>query len=128
MALAAETSGRHVQLAALDHANKLLAKAETLNEVKVIRDQAQALATYSRAAKLGLEMQNRCAALKLRAERKAGQMLAKMNLKPGPKGDADTLSAIGIAQHQSSRWQRVAGIPAAKFDAMVKESISLIES
>jgi hypothetical protein len=31
-----------------------------------------------------------------------------MDLKPGPKGNGDTLSSIGITGKQSSRWQRAA--------------------
>jgi len=47
--------------------------------------------------------------LKLRAERKAGEMLGD-NPAIG-RGKSDTLSLLGIARHQSSRWQKVASLP-----------------
>jgi len=61
-----------------------------------------------------LDAQNRAAEIKLRAERKAGEMLAGMVKHPGgrpsgnvcPKGTG--LSEIGISRKQSSRWQKVA--------------------
>ena len=45
-------------------------------------------------------------------------MLAGMDLPDGrPNGDSvSPLSALGLAQHQSSRWQRIAAIPEDAFD------------
>jgi hypothetical protein len=57
---------------------------------------------------------------KLRAERKAGQLLAKMDdAKPGRKkiGNSEepnsvpALEELGISENQSSRWQRLADVP-----------------
>ena len=60
----------------------------------------------------------RCAAIKLRAERKAGEILADMKPNPGkPKSLHDEriskprLKDIGITEVQSHRWQAVAIIP-----------------
>ncbi len=55
-----------------DQARQALAKAKTVDEVKEIRDKAEALRIYTRQAGEGLEMQNWCAEIKLRAERRAG--------------------------------------------------------
>jgi len=42
------------------------------------------------------------------AERRVGEMLKGMGIKPGhPKANADTLSGLGIQHHQSSRWQKL---------------------
>jgi hypothetical protein len=57
------------------------------------------------------------AEVKLRAERKAGAMLAAMEKQSGARGvgkkvgshDATPLSEFGIDKTQSSRWQREAG-------------------
>lgn len=65
-------------LANLSAATQALAAASTLEEVKQIHDMAQAAQTYARAAKLGLEAQNHAAEIKLRAERKAGELLAQL--------------------------------------------------
>jgi len=63
-------------------------------------------------------MQNLCAEIKLRAERKGGQMLGEMGVKAGnPQLSHDVtisppkLSEMGISRKQSSRWQAIAGIP-----------------
>lgn len=45
--------------------------------MKLIRDKAEALRQYIRQQKGSLEMQNQCAEIKLRAERRAGEMLAQ---------------------------------------------------
>lgn len=116
-------STEHGPLAALRHAYSMLEKASSLDEVKNIRDKAESLRHYCEAAGMGLVMQNRCAELKLRAERKAGEMLASADLKPGPKKDADTLSAIGIKQHQSSRWQRIASLPEDDFEGYISDAV-----
>jgi hypothetical protein len=52
-----------------DRAKRELELAASIDEVKKIRDQAEALRQYARQQKLSLEMQNRCAEIKIRAER-----------------------------------------------------------
>lgn len=66
--------------------------------------------------------------------RRAGELLTRMDLKPGPKRDGDTLSRIGpgkksltltdlgLSANQSSRWQRIASVPEADFDAHIAEA------
>lgn len=58
-----------------DRARQELELASTIDEVKSIRDKAEALRLYARQARLCLDMQNRCAEIKIRAERRAGEML-----------------------------------------------------
>lgn len=65
-------------LAKLDKATHLLAEAKTLDEIKNIMDVAEAARTYARAAKLGLEAYNHAAEVKVRAERKAGEFLKRL--------------------------------------------------
>src|SRR3990167_944596 len=73
-------------LAKLSKATQMLAEAKTLTEVKSILDIAEAARVYAKAAKLGIEAANHAAEVKLRAERKAGEMLAQLERgKPGPK-------------------------------------------
>lgn len=52
----------------------------------------------------------------LRAERRAAELLAGMDMNPGGRSTGDTLSQVGIARHQSSRWQRIATVPEDQFD------------
>ena len=69
----------------MDVAKKELAKVTTIDEAKGIRDKAEALRVYAKQTEQGLDIQNQCAEIKIRAERKAGEILADMEKhKPGP--------------------------------------------
>ena len=101
-----------------DTARRELALAQSVDEVKEIRDRAEALRQYAKRAGKSLEMQNMCAEIKLRAERRAGELLKEQDKNPGqlyrgctmqPRGEEPPkLSDIGINKWQSSRWQRIA--------------------
>ena len=59
-------------------------------------------------------MANRCAEIRIRAERKAGEMIRASDISPGRKTYHDgrfTLGSLGISHNQSSRWQKLANIP-----------------
>lgn len=116
-------------LAALRNAHTMLERASSLDEVKKLRDQAEALRTYCDAAGMGLAMQNECAELKLRAERKAGEMLAATvehggDRRSASKSQGATLKDLDINRSQSSRWQRIASIPEPEFDAYIAETVT----
>lgn len=112
-------------LAKISQARRAIASASTLHGVLQIRDQAEALRVYVKAAVAGLEAANAAAELKLRAERKAGEMLAAMeNAKTGPRKLGNTplpnsLDDLCIDKMQSSRWQREANVPEEVFAAYI---------
>jgi N6-adenosine-specific RNA methylase IME4 len=118
------------QLALLDQARHAIATAESMDEVKDIRDKAEAARKYAESASLGLEAQNYAAEVKLRAERKAGELIAQLKLHGGDRrsNDSDdrvTLEELGISKDQSSRWQLIARLPEKAFERHilgVKES------
>ena len=61
-----------------------------------------------------LEMQNQCAEIKLRAERRAGELLAEATRRGGDRKAKSnlhdvSLKDVGISHIQSHRWQAVAG-------------------
>lgn len=96
-----------------DQARRELALATNIDEVKDIRDKAEALRQYLRQAGQGLEMQNQCAEIKIRAEVRAGELLAE-TVEPGrpsKRSHDATILPEGISKTQSSRWQAMAGIP-----------------
>lgn len=109
------------ELAKLSQATKMLAEAKTLNEVKHIIDIAEAARVYAKAAKMGLEAYNHAAEVKARAERKAGEFLAKLERgTPGVKAELlDTasnnspseyktvLDEMDIGYKAAERWQQV---------------------
>ena len=83
---------------------RAIADAYDFDEVKGIRNKAVAMEAYSRQAK-NPEPERRACEIRLRAERKAGQLLAKMEKakgtagagRPSPNG-APTVSDLGISK------------------------------
>lgn len=125
-------------LARLDGAVRALAEARTLDEIKQIHDKAQAAAEYARAAKLGLDAQNYAAEIKLRAERKAGELLAGLEratpqtanpaglpISNGGNGVTDyraVLDDTDTSYQQAHRWQKIAAMPEQKFEAFIENT------
>lgn len=114
-----------------DTAKRELALASSIDEVKLIRDQAEAIRQYIRQQKGSFEMQNQAAEIKLRAERRAGEMLKdNSDIKPG--GDRKSslhnvrmkLKDLGISEVQSHRWQLEAEIPEEQFEQHIIETKS----
>ena len=124
-----------MQLVKLDAARRALAEASTLQEIKDIRDQAEAIKAYVKAAGYSLEMQNQAAETKLRAERKGGELLKQMEKSKGSKGNqytekldrfhdgtSPTLRDLGIEKKQSMRWQQIADLPEVIFEEVIEET------
>lgn len=114
------------ELPQLEAARHALAQARTLDDIKHVRDQAEAMRLYVRAAGYGLEMQNDVAEIKLRAERRAGELLALTVEHGGDRRSMShdstlktRLSDLGIDRDQSSRWQQIARVPEPVFEQHV---------
>ncbi len=116
------------ELVLLGEAQRMIMEATSLDEIKDIRDKAEAARKYIESAQLGLLMQNRAAEVKLRAERRAGELLATLKLAGGDRrsenSSGPTLEELGISKHQSSRWQREAAVPDEVFERLVQETNS----
>ena len=119
-------------LAKLSAATYALAEAKTLDDVKRIIDIAEAARTYARAAKLGLEAANHAAEVKLRAERKAGELLQQLERDKGGRPAENSFQAgtsfseyravltdSDIAPTTAHRWQTVAQVPDEVFEEHV---------
>jgi len=111
-------------LAKLSAATHALAEAKTLDDVKHIMDIAEAARTYARAAKLGLEAANHAAEVKLRAERKAGELLQQLERSNGGRPAENSfqpgmsfseyrtvLTESNVAPTTAHRWQAAATVP-----------------
>lgn len=120
-------------LVRLDGAVRALAEARTLDEIKQIHDKAQAAAEYARAAKLGLDAQNYAAEIKLRAERKAGELLAGLEratpqtavIMSNAGHDteyAQVLADTDTNRQQAHRWQKIAAMPEQRFEAFIENT------
>lgn len=127
-----ETALTHFSRARLE-----LQKAKTIDEVRAVLDAAERLRLYLRQVDESLEMQNDAAEIKLRAERRAGEMLKegaeKGSRDQGKGGNRKsqshdvtvkpaTLDEIGISKMQSSRWQAIASIPESEFEQAIQET------
>lgn len=117
-------------LTAFNEAYRSLMVAKKIDEVKEIRDKAEALRIYVKQQGQGLEMQNACAEIKLRAERRAGELLKEMERGQGNNNQWSALSQAETKQSEYSaaldeanvsratayRWQTIAELPDEKFE------------
>ena len=117
-----------------DAARKALQAAHSVDEVRDIKDKAEAVRAYARQAG-DTEMANWAVEIKLRAERRAGEIIAEMkaaNLlaeagdiekqrerRTGSSTSVKTLKDLGISRNQSANWQWFAEIPEEKFEAAI---------
>jgi phage N-6-adenine-methyltransferase len=109
-----------------------LDRAQTLADVVRVRDQMEAIRVLCARVKSGLAMQNQAAEIKLRAERKAGTLLAqieraKAGRRKNNSSDARThlqqaLQEVGIARDTAFRWQKVAAISKSEFEGYIVQA------
>jgi hypothetical protein len=115
-----------------DAARRALAAAHRVDEVKAIRDKAEAVRVYAKQAG-DFALQNQAAEIRIRAERRAGELLfdmqttgqrqAKGRGRPKKVSSPTTLPKLGITRDQSSKWQRLARmIDDATFDKAVAQA------
>jgi hypothetical protein len=125
------TSTNH--LALYDAANAALSKAVRVDEVKKIRDEAQALKLCAKIAK-DRDLEANAAVLRARAERRLGEMikaqketvgLAKAGRRPknrvSEKPDLPTLEEAGIDKNLAHRARSAAAMSEQDFEEGVNE-------
>jgi N6-adenosine-specific RNA methylase IME4 len=120
------------ELALIDAATKALSEARSPAEFLELANKAEALRQYVRRARLGLLAQNRCAELRLRAERKLGRFLAITprlhgRRKSVPHQDTfpslPSLADLGVPDRRiSHRAQRLAEIPTPIFEEYLRDA------
>lgn len=125
----ADTTEPPRELLLLTEAHRAIAEVHGLDGIKAIRDKAEAVRKYAQSAGMGLELQNYAAEVKLRAERKAGELLSQLQLHGGDRKSEQSeqrvkLDDLGITKDQSSRWQLTAAIPDRDFEKYVTETKS----
>ena len=118
------------ELARISKVRQELERATSVEEVKDIRNLAEAAREYAKQVGLGLEAQNECAEIKIRAERKGGLLLKEMELNKGGRPSQNyshdvtgfpSLNDIGVGRMQSSRWQLEASLPDDIFEEYITE-------
>ena len=120
---------RTTGLAKLDAATQALAKATDIQEIKQVRDVAEAIRKLAKTAGAGLDIQNEGAMLKIRAERKGGEKLKTMERhkkgdgRPKKVGhDVPLISDLGLSGKQATRWQAESDIPEKVQDEYFKQA------
>ena len=115
----------------LKDGRRQLASVDLLDQIVDRRHKTRAMEQYIsktvRERRVKLEAQNTIAELRLRQERKIGQMLAEMDLHPGGRPQKNLcdgpigfpnpkLSDMGIRLWESSWWQTIGRMPITRFD------------
>lgn len=134
--IANTTEEQSQELALLSQAHAALMQASTVDEVRHVRDRADAVRSYAKKARLGREMVVEASALRLRSERRLGQLLQQLPLAKGSPGNQYKsveaideepsqvrLQDVGITKSDSSRLQRIAAVPEDRFQAYVRECL-----
>jgi hypothetical protein len=113
-------------LARLEEAIRALGEATTISETKVILDLSVAAQAYFRQSRKSAEAIAAATNLRVRAERKLGQMLIQAKeagkLREGrprktiENDDSFSLSDLGVTLDASSRAQKLAAIPDKEFE------------
>jgi len=126
-----------MELVKWNAAKQAIIEAKSIDEVKDIRDKAQAMKAYAKQIGESLEVQNDIAEIKIRAERRAGEILQETEKAKGsdyagrldldgnrvlPSNPPPTLEEIGITKIQSSRWQATASLPEEVFEKHIIET------
>lgn len=109
-------------------ARTALAEAHRVDEVKDIRDKAEAMAAYARQAK-DSDLIQYATEIKVRAERRCGELLTHTEKRNGGhamKARSDdstevppTLADMGLTKDESSRYQQLAAMPDDHFETAV---------
>ena len=111
----------------LDRATQMLAEVRSVDDARDLIDLAEAARVYARKVKLGLDAQNHAAEIRLRAQRRAGEILLDMEKNTGAMGSGSnqfevrlqpatapqTYSDLGIDKRDAHIWQTLAAMPGA---------------
>ena len=117
-------------MAQLVPAEKLEAQIRTskdIVELKDIHDKAEAIREYVGKFEKNFTKQNKYAELKIRAERRCGEILATEiqhggDRKSKSRFNGKTLKDFGINKNQSHRWQTIAQLPEEKFEGFIAQT------
>ena len=128
-------------LTPISQAQRMLAEAKTLPELKNLRDYATGAKAWAKARGMGIGAENEAAEVILRAERGIGHILSEVSRSPGGIPDQlsfatgqltpyqQALMDVGLAREGEARglrpggpaldWQRLARLPDDLFERML---------
>jgi N6-adenosine-specific RNA methylase IME4 len=117
-----------------EEALRLLNDAKTLTDVLKVKHAAQAAEHYFKGATKARDIAADAAEIRLRAERKAGELLREMRLRgerdAGRGGNRKSqshsvtvkLPDLGVTKMQAFRWQEIAAVDEKIFDGYISEA------
>lgn len=123
-----------VVIARISDGERALAEARTVADVVRVAKAAEAIRQWARLAEVGVLAENAATELRLRAERRAGELLKATDKNKGAQGVGKalqkvqshsgtalpaTLSELGVTKKQSSTFQQVADVPKPVFEKYV---------
>jgi len=112
-----------------EKAKHAIAECKSIDEVKNIRDKAEALRAYAQQARETLEIQNNIVDIKVRAERKMGEFSKELPIQKGKyqqtshdgKSDkSNILKEAGIKHYE--RYEAMANLPEDVFNKYIEET------
>jgi len=130
---------QNLMLAKLERARLALVESRTLPDVKKIRDIAEAARVFTRAAHLSRELQHYASEIALLASRKAGEILARLERKPGQRRDKPAAMTAGGSEYRKALedtdtpertaqlWQKLAQVSEKKVQKYIASCRELDE-
>lgn len=118
----------------LEQGRAWLVEAQTVREVKELSARAEAIRTYTRQADLGREAEDAACELRIRAERRIGQLLQQQEKAPAGRPPKEigrearpiprppTLAEMGITKDRAAQAQALAKAPDETFDRAIGEA------
>lgn len=108
-------------LVLVDGVGEQIATIPTMDQALEVRDQAEALRVYYRRRDGAEEMSRRAAEVKLRAERRIGELLPEPS-RGGRRESGNRLLPEGVEKMQAHRFRKVAEVPAEVFETFITEA------
>ena len=108
-----------------DNMKNAVIECHSIDEISKLRNKAEAYRYALKQAKESPEVIRKAEEIKLRAERRAGELLKETPKHGGNRQNKEAkatyqatrlLSDMGISYNQSSKWQKIANIPEEKFE------------
>ena len=114
------------ELMQLSHLDTMLARATRIDEITEVRARAEAMRTYAVHIKASREICQEYAMARIRAERKAGQVLSELDMHGNNQhkrksSNKMSLKDYDITASDSHIWQTIASLPDEKFEKIMKE-------
>jgi hypothetical protein len=116
------------ELAALSRIARELAEMVDIDFVRELRDRAEVLRAYHKLRDDSFTAMSAAAEIKCRAERRLGELMRDLpKQRPGEyqrshdRTVAPSYAARGIDKRQASRWQSIASLPEATFEAHIAQ-------